>query len=224
MSLQRIPFEKQDRAEGHRMCGAAALSMVYRSLDLACSQQEAWGEIARPSRDGRLAATTHLLARDALQRGLAAVVVQAADPWAVLGLALAAEIRVILNHRLEAGSSSGHYTVLVDVDDESVTLHDPQFGPSRRVERSEFLDLWVPSSDTSEIIGHILVGIATRAAFRRDCTICGKEVPLTTTCPRCGGKIHLRPVSVLGCVDTDCSNRVWRRIFCPECDRSVWFV
>ena len=82
------------------MCGAAALSMVYRSLDLSCSQQEAWGEVAQLDRTGRLAAMTHLLARDATRRGLAAVVVQATDPWAILGRAVAGEVRVILNHRL----------------------------------------------------------------------------------------------------------------------------
>jgi hypothetical protein len=221
MSLQRIPFEKQQRAEGHRMCGAAALSMAYRSLDLECSQQEVWGEVARRDGDGRLAARTHLLARDAIRRGLAAVVVQAADPWPVLGRAVAAEVRVILNHRLEAGSSSGHYTILVDVDDEQVTLHDPRSGPFRRIERSEFLDLWLPGGDPSEIVGHVLVGIATRSELRRDCAECGTEVPREAACPACGAKIRLRPVAVLGCIRADCGNRVWGRVFCPECDRAV---
>jgi peptidase C39-like protein len=221
MSLQRIPFEKQHRDKGHRMCGAAALSMVYRSLDLSCSQQEAWGEVARRDRHGRLVARTHLLARDAIRRGLAAVVVQVADPWPVLGRALAAEVRVILNHRLEVGSSSGHYTVLVDIDDEHVTLHDPRLGPSRRIQRSEFLDLWRPGGDPSEIVGHVLVGIETRSELRWDCTECGTEVPRSVACPDCGATIRLRPVPVLGCIREDCSNRVWRRVFCPECDRGV---
>ena len=221
MSLQQIPFQKQHRAGGHRMCGAAALSMVYRSLDLSCSQQEAWGEVARRDRDGRLAARTHLLARDALRRGLAAVVVEVADPWPVLGRAVAAEVRVILNHRLKAESSSGHYTILVDVDDEHVTLHDPHFGPFRRIDRQEFLDLWLPGSDPSEIVGHVLVGIETRSELRWDCAECGTEVPTTTTCPGCGATIRLRPVAVLGCIRADCGNRVWRRVFCPECDRGV---
>ena len=221
MSLQRIPFEKQHPAEGHRMCGAAALSMVYRSLDMSCSQQEAWGEVARPDRDGRLAARTHLLARDAIRRGLAAVVVQVADPWPVLGLAVAAEVRVILNHRLEAGSSSGHYTVLVDVDDGQVTLHDPRLGPYRKIERSEFLDSWLPGSDPSEIVGHVLVGIETRSELRWACRECGTEVPTTAACPGCGATIQLRPAAVLGCICADCANRAWHRVFCPECDRGV---
>ena len=221
MSLQRIPFQKQHRAKGHRMCGAAALSMVYGSLDLRCSQQEAWAEVARRDRDGRLAARTHLLARDAIRRGLAAVVVQVADPWPVLGRAVAAEVRTILNHRLEAGSSSGHYTILVDVDDEHVMLHDPHVGPLRRIQRSEFLDLWLPGSDPSEIVGHVLVGIGTRSGLRRNCTECGTEVPRTATCPDCGATIRLRPVAVLGCIRVDCGNRMWRRVFCPECDRGV---
>jgi len=203
------------------MCGAAALSMAYRSLDLSCSQQEAWGEIAQSDRHGRLAAKTHLLARDAIRRGLAAVVVQVTDPWAVLGRAAAGEVRVILNHRLSLGSSSGHYTILVDVDDAQVTLQDPRFGPFRRIARSEFLDLWRPGSDPSEIVGHVLVGLETSSTLRRDCTECGAEVPAQATCPKCGATIRLRPVAVLGCIRADCDNRVWRRVFCPECDRGL---
>ena len=200
------------------------MSMAYRSLDLSCSRQEAWGEVARPDRHGRLAARTHLLARDAIRRGLAAVVVQVADPWPVLGRAVAAEVRVILNHRLQPGSSSGHYTILVDVDDEHLTLHDPHFGPFRRIQRSEFLDLWLPGSDPSEIVGHVLVGIEPRSELRRDCTECGAEMPTTATCPDCGATIRLRPVAVLGCIREDCGNRMWRRVFCPECDWGVWRV
>jgi len=200
------------------MCGAAALSMVYRSLDLVCSQEEAWGEIARRDRHGRLATRTHLLARDAARRGLAAVVVQVTDPWPVLVRAVAAEARVILNHRLKAESSSGHYSILVDVDDEHVTLHDPRFGPLHRIERSEFLGLWLPGSHPTEIVGNVLVAIETRSELPRDCTECGTEVPQTATCPHCGATIWLRPVAVLGCTRADCGNRVWRRVFCPECD------
>ena len=221
MSLQRIPFQKQPKPRGHRMCGAAALAMVYRSLDLTCSQQEAWGEVARRDRHGRLAARTHLLARDAIQRGLAAVVVQAGDPWATLGRAVAGEVRVILNHRLKAESSSGHFTILVDIDDQHLTLHDPRFGPLRRIERSEFLGLWLPGSDPSEIVGRVLVAIETRSELRWDCTECGSELPPTANCPNCGATIRLRPVAVLGCIRADCGNRLWRRVFCPECDRSV---
>ena len=226
------------------MCGAAALSMAYRSLDLVCSQEEAWGEIARRDRHGRLATRTHLLARDAIRRGLAAVVVQVTDPWPVLVRAVAAEARVILNHRLKAESSSGHYSILVDVDDEHVTLHDPRFGPLHRIERSEFLDLWlsgfkkgsgaVAGTDrrvlrttvpdpflNPEIVGNVLVAIETRSELPRDCTECGTEVPQTATCPHCGATIWLRPVAVLGCTRADCGNRVWRRVFCPECDRGL---
>ena len=203
------------------MCGAAALAMVYRSLDLSCSQREVWGEIAQPDRDGRLAAKTHLLARDAVRRGLAAVVLEAADPWPILGRAAATETRVILNHRLEAESSSGHYTVLVDVDEEHVTLHDPRLGPFRRIGRAEFLELWLPGSDPSEIVGHVLIGIETSSELRRDCPVCGTAVPRTAICAGCGATIRLRPVAVLGCVRADCSNRIWRRVFCPECDEGM---
>ncbi len=38
--------------------------------------------------------------------------------------------RVVLNHRLDAASALGHYTVLVKLDREGVVLHDPHFGPA----------------------------------------------------------------------------------------------
>ena len=59
------------------MCGAAALSMVYRALGIETTQEMIWEQIAREDgRRGR-AARTYLLAQNALRHGLSAVGVPA---------------------------------------------------------------------------------------------------------------------------------------------------
>jgi hypothetical protein len=41
---------------------------------------------------------------------------------------------------LQPDSPTGHYTVLVDLDNKSAVLHDPHFGPSRRVSHAAVRD------------------------------------------------------------------------------------
>src|SRR5438552_680660 len=102
-----IPFERQWTAPSSRMCVAAALCMVYRSFGLACEQAEVWDHVARGSR-GRRLARTQLLCKDALRRGLSALIVQGRDPWAALRRCAADGLRVILNHRLSPTKREGH--------------------------------------------------------------------------------------------------------------------
>jgi hypothetical protein len=54
-------------------CGAASLSMVYRSFGKDVAQAQIWPAIGKQNRFGSFAATTHLMAQDALRRGFAAV-------------------------------------------------------------------------------------------------------------------------------------------------------
>src|SRR5438309_779044 len=145
-----IPFEHQLDAPDPRMCGAAALCMVYRSFGLACEQAEIWSEIARGPR-GRRLSRTQLLCQHAIRRGLSGLIVQASDPWAALQRCGAGGLRVILNHRLSATKLEGHYTVLVRLDEEAVFVHDPAAGPERRISRDDFHRLWKPPLSRSEI-------------------------------------------------------------------------
>src|SRR5271169_808234 len=111
-----IPYEKQTDPKTSRMCGAACLSMVYRSFGKEVPQAEIWPAIAKVNRFGSLASTTHLMTQDALGRGFAAVAIQARHPIQALRLCKEAGIRTILNHRLEPGSRAGHYSVMLDID------------------------------------------------------------------------------------------------------------
>src|SRR5262245_50912492 len=96
-----MPYEKQADPQTNRMCGAASLSMVYRSFDRAIAQAEVWPRIAKTNRVGSLAAATHLIAQDALNRGFVALAIQAKYPLQVLRLCQDNGIRAILNHRLK---------------------------------------------------------------------------------------------------------------------------
>src|SRR5437870_2264583 len=106
-----IPYEKQADPHADRTCGAASLSMVYRSLGVPVTQQEIWSRIARPGGRGSAAGATYLIAQDALNRGLAALAIQARNPVQALRRCQEKGIRAILNHRLKEDVSTGHYTV-----------------------------------------------------------------------------------------------------------------
>src|SRR5580658_4353174 len=94
-----IPYEKQSDLQTNRGCGAACLSMVYRSFGKEVPQAEIWPLIAKKNRFGSIASTTHLMALHAIGQGLSAVVIQARHSLQVLRLCREAGIRAILNLR-----------------------------------------------------------------------------------------------------------------------------
>jgi len=203
-----IPYVPQRERDG---CGEAALCMAYRSLGLDCTPQA-----LRPAVSRRGRAWTRLLARDALGRGLHALIVEAAEPREVLRAGLRDAVRMILNHRLDAIGRAGHYSIVVASDEEGVVLHDPQLGPDRRLSWDELLGLWAAGGG-SEITGFVLVAIAC-ADGEAACGGCGAAVPAEVACPWCGSLVRMQPRAVLGCVDAVCPGRLWRRCYCPWCD------
>jgi hypothetical protein len=217
-----IPYERQeDLASGRRLCGAAALRMVYRSFGADCTQSEIWEGLVSQAPLGTRKGRTYLLAQDALGRGFQALVLQASQPERILRRCQESGCRVILNHRLQTTSGAGHYSVLVGVSETEVVLHDPQVGPSRRLGLAAFLELWRPCRFASEITGQVLVAIGQGERGFGNCSVCGTSAPSTAECPRCGRPLVLRPTAALGCVAAACPERMWRRIFCPWCDASL---
>jgi hypothetical protein len=230
-----IPFELQDHAIGQRMCGAAALCMVYRSFGLLLTQAEVWETIARNDASGNRAGRTYLLAADALRRGLTALVLQARRPWQTLAACWSAGVRVILNHRVRPSSLRGHFSVLAGLSDDQAWLHDPAIGPAQPIARADLLLLW-SAIRGSEIAGQVLVAVAqphdpTRTAAAatvanapgdRDtsasCTLCGARPAESVRCAGCGRAVPLSPSAALGCPKWDCAGRLWTRLFCPHCD------
>jgi hypothetical protein len=218
-----IPYEKQANAQNSRTCGAACLSMVYRSLGKEVPQPEIWAAIAKVNRFGSLASTTHLMVSDALKRGFDAVAIKARHPIFALRCLRDTNIRVILNHRLGLDQPTGHYSVLVDVGDRHVTLHDPYFGPSRRMTHGELMQLWEPGVNT-EIAGEMLIAIAPRQTEAAACEICQTPIPSAVACPQCGKPVGLRPATGIGCVGQACVVRRWLQVCCPFCDYTWDFI
>jgi hypothetical protein len=213
-----IAYQRQSGGEGNRMCGAACLSMVYSSFDMEVPQTEIWPAIAKPNRFGSEASTTHLMVADALGRGFDAVAIQARHPMHVLKVCRAAGVRVILNHRLHSEAGTGHYTVLVDLNERDAILHDPYFGPSHRLSHAELLELWQPRFPNSEIVGSTLIAIAARQPAAAVCEICRNPFPARVECPQCHNPIALRPVAPFGCISEACVARIWNYVCCPTCD------
>jgi hypothetical protein len=219
-----IPYEKQSDLQNNRTCGAACLSMVYRSLGKEVQQDQIWPVIAKQNRFGSLASTTHLMAQDALNRGFSAVAIQARHPLQVLRLCRENGVRAILNHRSLRDASTGHYSVLVDIDDKSVTTHDPYFGPSRHLPHAELIELWQPGFANSEIIGNVLIAIAiAEAPAMFVCEFCHTPMPPHIECPSCKRPVSLRPSCALGCIGEACIARMWNYICCPSCDYTWTF-
>jgi Peptidase C39 family len=213
-----IPCEKQYDPKSSRTCGAACLSTVYSSYGKDVAQAEIWQAIAKPNRFGSLSSTTHLMAMDALNRGFAGVAIQAHHPLQALRLCQQSGIRAILNHRLNQEVAAGHYSVLVSIDDKSVVLRDPFYGPSRRLSHAELLELWQPRFPSCEIAGNVVIGVGLQSPSVPACQLCHTPFPSNVECPKCKKPVGLRPVAVLGCMNGDCMARMWNFICCPSCD------
>jgi hypothetical protein len=153
-----------------------------------------------------------------LSRGFKAVAIQARYPIHDLRLCHEAGVCVILNHRLNRDATTGHFSLLVGIDNESVTLHDPLLGPSRRLSHAELLELWMPYFAGSEIAGNFLIAVAGEAGPHPVCEFCHAPVPVAVECPRCEAIVGLEPATPFGCVTYRCIARGWNYVCCPACD------
>jgi hypothetical protein len=216
-----IPYERQSDPLSNRMCGAAALCMVYRSFGFSASQAELAPKLRGPGESPGSAARSYLLAQDALARGLGAVVLRLRDPLRSLRQCQGRAIRLILNHRLHLESPSGHFTVLVKAGEREVIVHDPQYGANTSILLTDLVELWRPQGGVSEISGNVLIALANGRTPTAPCPQCRKALPESLGCPVCGKAVPLHPAAVLGCMDASCSGRAWEIIFCPYCDASL---
>jgi hypothetical protein len=223
-SQTAIPYEKQADELTGRACGATCLSMVYRSLGKEVPQTEIWPVIAKANRFGAVSSTTYLMAKDAVARGFSAIAFQARHPLQVLRLCRATGVRAILNHRVQRASPAGHYSVLVDIDNNQVVVHDPLFGPARPLSHSELLELWLPQSSNTEIAGAVVIAIAPLVdAPASSCEFCHAPMPRRVDCPNCKQPVGLEPSIVMGCVRDGCIARMWNWVCCPSCDYAFTF-
>ena len=220
----KFAYEKQFDRQATRTCGAACLSMVYGSFGQEVSQRVIWPLIAKKNQYGSIASTTYLMVADALTRGLSAVAIQSRDPLQTLRVCRDLGIRAIMNHRLMPDSPAGHYTVFVDIDDTHVTLHDPYFGPARRIEHDVLRDLWQPRLPESEIVGNFLIGFTAEPKDVPPCKTCGASLARSVQCPRCKSRVPLQPIGIVGCLNNACSARLWNYVCCHSCDLTWSFT
>lgn len=207
--------------QAQRACGAACLSAVYKTLGKEIPANAIWPLIAKQNRLGSLASTTHLMTLHALSQGFSAVAIQARHPIHLLGVCRDKGIAAILNHRLREDVSTGHFSILADIDGTHVVLKDAAFGQMRRITHAEMLRLWQPSTSPSEILGNVLIGIAADTGEAPPCEFCHTPMPAQTGCPKCKRPVTLRPAAVLGCIRQTCLARAWNYVCCPSCDY-VW--
>ena len=220
--MVEMPFERQNDPLSNRLCGPAALCMVYRSFGITCTQAELVSKVTRMGPTGSMGSRSYLLAKDAIGRGLQALVVRVKDPIHALEMCRQPSLRAILNHRPSLESPNGHFTVLVDIEGDVVVVHDPLRGPNTRILQSDLLKLWrPPPAGASEITGNVLIVLSQDPLPAEPCPGCGSVIPETMPCPACGQSIPLRPATVLGCMSSFCPERAWVNLFCPHCDTEV---
>ncbi len=133
MGPDHVPFVGQTPL----LCGGAAASMLLRFWGERHVHGDDFAPLVRADEGG--IATTDLEAaiRD---RGYETLVVTG-EP-AVVFSALAKGVPSML---LLEGNPTLHYVVLVRADPSHVWIHDPNFGPDRRLTRSRLMDLWQES-------------------------------------------------------------------------------
>ncbi len=139
-----IPYEEQSEQLTGRACGAACLSMAYRSLGKPVRANR---NLARDRQSKSLRAGLFDHLSDGSGRSEARFQrrrFQARHPLQALRLAKAAGIRVILTIVYEPIRRPVNYSVLVDIDEKEVVLHDPLFGAARRLAHAELIELWLP--------------------------------------------------------------------------------
>jgi hypothetical protein len=208
-------------------CGAAALAMVLGQFDCNESPQKLSRLLTTIGTNGQPSIKTHQLANYARGLGFSSIVAQFSEPWKVLVNSFEAGFGVIINHRLSKDKPTGHFSVLSQISqaDDFVRLHDPQRGPNLRTTRQELLELWSPLVPGSQIAGMVGVIIGPRpvGGVAGVCSSCSQDYDDNTPlkCESCSIILEPLPGFPIGCLSEVCHRKLWRKIFCPNCDR-VW--
>ena len=208
-----LPYVRQPSNPRHRLCGAAALAMIYRwwnsggsgNDDLLCSTIAT--RINCSDGRGGSFARCHRLAADLNHAGIPTAALHATHPRGAL---LAGRYRGPPTHvkfRLRLDSPLGHFAVVAGIDDEQLWLHDPQLGAEQPWERDQFLRHWQAGPMASEIAGRgFLVSAAPRQVAGHPAIAWQSQ-----RCHGCGRNY------VVPCA-WELLAKV-RGVFCPGCDR-----
>jgi len=186
---QDIPYVKQWLPGNNKgACGAACLAMVYKSFNKEFDQKSIFYKIAIKVKDGS-ACANFLMARDALRRGFYAINLEIRRPRDFIELFkngnIDDSVRVIVTQRPTMDAKDWHETVLVEVTDKHVIVHDPLLKPSRRIGKEVFLKMWAGGMVTPNAHNNKIVAVAEKKSRRNNCLICGRHISDFTRCPSC---------------------------------------
>ena len=126
-----VPYLTQTEA----LCGGAAAAMVLRYLGDQRARAEDFAALVDDHAGG--IRDDHLVA--ALE-GRGWTVVRLDATYGALQESISAGEPPIL--LIEVRADRYHYVVATSIDDDSVFVHDPAWGPERRIDRDEFLQRW----------------------------------------------------------------------------------
>ena len=129
-----VPFVAQDPL----LCGGAAAAMVERYWGTLGVYAEDYAHLVRPEEGG---IRTDDLSAELERRGYRVRTVSGRPE--VIFEALARRAPAIL--LIDGGLPTRHYVVLVGADSTNAWIHDPNFGPRRRLARAELLERWEDS-------------------------------------------------------------------------------
>jgi len=220
----KIPYERQHDDAENRKCGAAAIFMVLQSFNKSCSPDKIFAEIKVSDGHGRYYSETHKMCKYFSNQGFKSLHLSAKNPINLLKLCQEHEhsVRVILGHRSNMESTSGHFTVFRELDDDSVIINDPELGSregkGRKLKTSELLDLM---DGEGEVIRNSCIVITNKSLNIKHCGVCDFEIPLFFNCRRCDYKLSLEPTLFIGCLNYDCFQSLVNAIYCPNCNFNI---
>lgn len=230
-SLKRIPFSLRpyDKNFPHEFqestygCGAAALTMVYKSLGLKVTQKEVLERVVfTVDQDtGEQSCSTHRMVLDSLLRRFETLHVRAINPIDMLKACQKHSVRAVTHERAGPNRLVGHATAFLGIDDHFVWQHCSALGPFRPIRHNDLLEVMAPLGVSDIGWGNWITLISNPFVVKRSCKLCGIEIPEWVTCPECKKSFELKPSAPLGCFQEDCSGRAWLDISCPYCFKGI---
>ncbi len=139
-----VPFVPQTEA----LCGGAAVAMVFRYWGDAHADVAQFAPLVEQRPGSGAGIADDVLVGAVRDRGWRTE--QGGDSIAALRSHLVAREPVIV--LLAERRNRYHYVVVTGVGDDAVVVHDPSWGPSRRVRTTEFERLWTASNHWSLVV------------------------------------------------------------------------
>jgi hypothetical protein len=136
-----VPFLPQTDA----LCGGAAAAMVFRYWGDAHADVQQFAALV-DRRAGGIA--DDVLVRAIAQRGWRALRITGSVDALRARVHDGQPVIVLVADRRD----TYHYLVVTGVTDDQIVVHDPSWGPSRSIERNEFVRLWKPTNFWSLVV------------------------------------------------------------------------